>query len=524
MHFSGMLSARMNGASQTLSMDMVAVSLVIGVIVAWAALVLVFELTDTGARRIAPILMGLGVTGLHYTGMMAATIHRHDGWSGPDAGLGSLSGSDVAIAIAVTSVTTCFALQGMVSQRIAAEKAHLDDLVGHIRADFVVLRAEYDAQCRVQQLLHAQLSLIRLTRPHAPPKLVADTLDALTHQSTSRRYPFSDKDPIDGSIEAMLLVLEDPAACESLKDEAARVHCADSVLFLNAVHCFKSAEELDEKSNDQRNADARRIVANFIAVDSPQEVNISSVQRASTTHAVETMVTGKTMSHQGRMIRSAVFDVAFAEVSRLLYENVWVRFVQTDAARGAIALAKWGADERRIVRHCVADAAALAAAGPAEVHKAAASRSRTDRLRAAGSSQPTLSTSNRHPITSAIGVSRRKALPRVSTAPLRSFGRARPPAWLATSPFHARDDSERSVTQSADEATIGPVSQAMGGDSFFTKGSVHTSVDVSDDGSCGLDFGAAGVPQTDKLKRSGSPSFSGSVNTDPVLVVSPRTP
>lgn len=81
MHYVGMASMQMPGRLQYDS-AIVALSLLIAVVAATAALW--FAVTVRGFRSAvaASLIMGIAVSGMHYTGMAALTVHAHNGTGG----------------------------------------------------------------------------------------------------------------------------------------------------------------------------------------------------------------------------------------------------------------------------------------------------------------------------------------------------------------------------------------------------------------------------------------------------------
>ncbi|MFF4030992.1 MHYT domain-containing protein [Streptomyces sviceus] len=85
MHYLGMAALHLNG---TIRYDaaVVALSVVIAIVAAtaalWAAVTIRGFLTSLGAS----LIMGVAVTGMHYTGMAAVSVHVHDGTGGSWAG------------------------------------------------------------------------------------------------------------------------------------------------------------------------------------------------------------------------------------------------------------------------------------------------------------------------------------------------------------------------------------------------------------------------------------------------------
>src|SRR6202023_1522691 len=121
MHYTGM--AAMRGHAE-LSYDrlFVALSLVIAIGASTAALWLAFRNTDLWQKLAAAVVMGLAISGMHYTGMRAAIFAAH----GPvhqaqvDA---SLDQTSLALAIAgITFVILAFASIASVSEQRRAER------------------------------------------------------------------------------------------------------------------------------------------------------------------------------------------------------------------------------------------------------------------------------------------------------------------------------------------------------------------------------------------------------------------
>lgn len=73
MHYLGMYGMRFGGFFEW-SGVLVALSIVIALVAATAALFLAFAVKGLGARTLAAAVMGLAVCAMHYTGMQAATI------------------------------------------------------------------------------------------------------------------------------------------------------------------------------------------------------------------------------------------------------------------------------------------------------------------------------------------------------------------------------------------------------------------------------------------------------------------
>jgi NO-binding membrane sensor protein with MHYT domain len=135
MHYLGMAGMRLNG-ELTYDTATVALSALIGVVAAtsalWAASQVRGPLWSVGAS----LVMGLAVTGMHYTGMAAATVHLHEDPVGllPGDSAGVLLGPMLAGPLAfllLAGVVVMFDPQ-MVMSRPAPRRAP-EDLYGPVR-------------------------------------------------------------------------------------------------------------------------------------------------------------------------------------------------------------------------------------------------------------------------------------------------------------------------------------------------------------------------------------------------------
>ena len=122
MHYTGM--AAMRGHAE-LSYDplFVALSLVIAIGASTVALWLAFRTTDLGQKLVAAVVMGLAISGMHYTAMRAAIFTAH----GPvhEAHVNaSLSQTNLALAVAgITFIILAFASAASLFERKRAEEA-----------------------------------------------------------------------------------------------------------------------------------------------------------------------------------------------------------------------------------------------------------------------------------------------------------------------------------------------------------------------------------------------------------------
>jgi len=83
MHYTGMWAVRIQG---TFSYDdgLVWLSIVIAVVAATAALWFTVLFDSVALRVVAGLIMGVAVTGMHYTGMAAVQVHMDPAASSPD--------------------------------------------------------------------------------------------------------------------------------------------------------------------------------------------------------------------------------------------------------------------------------------------------------------------------------------------------------------------------------------------------------------------------------------------------------
>src|SRR6201997_4304422 len=122
MHYIGMAAMREH---VELSYDrrFVALSLIIAIGASTAALWLAFRTTDLGQKLIAAAVMGLAISGMHYTAMGGTTFTAHTPLHEPQ-GNASLDQTSLALAVAgITSVILAFASTVSLSEQTRAEEA-----------------------------------------------------------------------------------------------------------------------------------------------------------------------------------------------------------------------------------------------------------------------------------------------------------------------------------------------------------------------------------------------------------------
>ena len=122
MHYTGMAAMR-GPAELSYERLYVALSLVIAISASTAALWLAFRTTDLGQKLVAAVVMGLAISGMHYTAMRG-TICTALGPPYEAQGSASLDQTTLALAVAgITFVILAFASIVSVSERKRAEEA-----------------------------------------------------------------------------------------------------------------------------------------------------------------------------------------------------------------------------------------------------------------------------------------------------------------------------------------------------------------------------------------------------------------
>jgi PAS domain S-box-containing protein len=122
MHYTGMAAMR-GHAELDYDILFVALSVVIAIGASTAALWLAFQTTDPWQKLAAALVMGLAISGMHYTGMEAAIFTAHG--STPEAAANTrLDQTNLALVVAgVTFVVLTFASIASLSQQKRAEEA-----------------------------------------------------------------------------------------------------------------------------------------------------------------------------------------------------------------------------------------------------------------------------------------------------------------------------------------------------------------------------------------------------------------
>src|SRR4030088_3205554 len=122
MHYTGM--AAMRGRAE-LSYDplFVALSVVIAIGASTVALWLAFRTTDLGRKLVAAVVMGLAISGMHYAAMLGTAFTAHTPFDEPQ-GNASLDQTTLALAVAgITFVILAVASIVSVSEQKRAEEA-----------------------------------------------------------------------------------------------------------------------------------------------------------------------------------------------------------------------------------------------------------------------------------------------------------------------------------------------------------------------------------------------------------------
>src|SRR6267143_4642494 len=144
MHYTGMAAMR-GHAELSYDLLLVALSLVIAIGASTVALWLAFRTTDLGQRLVAAVVMGLAISGMHYTAMRAAIFTAHG--PVPEAhGYASLDQTNLALAVAGTTfVILASALIASLSEQKRAEEALREAQADLARVNRVNTMAELTA-------------------------------------------------------------------------------------------------------------------------------------------------------------------------------------------------------------------------------------------------------------------------------------------------------------------------------------------------------------------------------------------
>src|ERR1700722_219815 len=122
MHYTGMAAMR-GHVELSYAPLFVALSLVIAIGASTVALWLAFRTTDLGQKLVAAVVMGLAISGMHYTGMRAATFTVHGPVHGAQVNAG-LDQTNLALAVAgATFIILAFASVASLFERQRAEEA-----------------------------------------------------------------------------------------------------------------------------------------------------------------------------------------------------------------------------------------------------------------------------------------------------------------------------------------------------------------------------------------------------------------
>ena len=126
MHYTGMAAMR-GDAELTYDRPFVALSLVIAIGASTAALWLTFRTTDHWQKLAAAVVMGLAISGMHYTAMRAAIFTAH----GEAAAKASLGQTSLALAVAGTT----FVILVLASIASSSEQKRAEEALRQARAD-----------------------------------------------------------------------------------------------------------------------------------------------------------------------------------------------------------------------------------------------------------------------------------------------------------------------------------------------------------------------------------------------------
>jgi len=110
MHYVGMAALRVPAVTIAYNLPLVGVSVAIAVFAATAALWLAFRIRDTSERIGASLLMGIAISGMHYTAMAAATFKVTGRSTAPDPMI-----QPAILALAVVGASTFLLLLGLIT-------------------------------------------------------------------------------------------------------------------------------------------------------------------------------------------------------------------------------------------------------------------------------------------------------------------------------------------------------------------------------------------------------------------------
>src|SRR5712672_4459932 len=191
MHYTGMAAMRMP-ADLHYDRVLVALSVLIAIGASIAALWLAFRTTLTWQRLLAAVVMGSAISGMHYTGMAAATFVTHPGMD-EARGVPILAQSNLALAIAaITFVILLLALVASTFDRKLTRLAEREAAL--LRESEAQLRKLYretplplhavGVDGRIEQVSDAWLKLLGYPREDTTGR---DLTDFMTEDS-KRRY------------------------------------------------------------------------------------------------------------------------------------------------------------------------------------------------------------------------------------------------------------------------------------------------------------------------------------------------
>jgi NO-binding membrane sensor protein with MHYT domain len=122
MHYTGMAAMR-GHAELSYAPIFVALSLVIAIGASTVALWMAFRTTDLGQKLVAAVVMGLAISGMHYTGMKAAIFTAQGPFQEAPVNA-SLNQTNLALAVAgITFIILAFAAVASLFERTRAEEA-----------------------------------------------------------------------------------------------------------------------------------------------------------------------------------------------------------------------------------------------------------------------------------------------------------------------------------------------------------------------------------------------------------------
>jgi PAS domain S-box-containing protein len=195
MHYTGMAAMRMP-AHLHYDSYLVALSVLIAIGASTAALWLAFRTAALWQRFVAAIVMGFAISGMHYTGMAAATFTAHSqlGYDPHAAGLVQTNLAQTNLAVAIAGITFIILILALVASMFDRQFATLaareseflrerEETLRRIYRDTPLPLHTLDADGAIEKVSDAWIDLIGCTREEAVGRKITDFM---TEQSKNQ--------------------------------------------------------------------------------------------------------------------------------------------------------------------------------------------------------------------------------------------------------------------------------------------------------------------------------------------------